>query len=352
MIKPYLFYIFGFVSILFVVACAKIDLEPPILEKTEQIQNITNKNGALCFRNAEVFIETLDQIISGEASLDLEKKYLFKSLATHVDEILDSINKTQTPLEYENFLRRNKTHIKEVDDFLLPAVESYAYRLIANSKGEYYINDTLYQVTPDHLFVTIINPKTKAAEKLKLLYACNNNSLDTKAEKVDIQIDERYENKASDRAVYFKMQTFFYYTHIAVGSKNQYTGRFSIQAYVQGSIARIIVWKKKWSSYNTRLFIDNLVFRFSIPGYPGSLYELSSLKFQGGDNRSYDSGTDVKSYTITFNDIQQYTFTDIIKQPEISLLRARARSRGTGDCGPVVNVPYYNTNWPILEQCK
>lgn len=352
MIKPYFFYIVGFTSIAFMTACTRIDLESPILEKTELIQDITNKNGALCFRSAEVFIKTLDQIISSQTSLDLEKKYLFKSLATHVEELVDSIDNIQTPLEYEKFLEQHQTHIKEVGDFLLPAVESYAYRLIANSKGEYYINDTLYQVRPDHLFATIMNPITKTSERLKLHYSGNDNKPETKAEKIDTQIDRRHENNDSDRAVYFKMQTFFYYTHITVGTRNQYTGRFSIQAYVQGDIARKVVWKKKWSSYKTRLFIDNLVFIFSIPGYPGSLYELSSQKYQGGDNHSYDSGTDVKSYTITFNDIQQYTFTDILKQPEISLLRARARSRGTGDCGAVVNVPYYNTNWPILEQCK
>lgn len=332
-------------------ACSSTDLEVPKLTKSQVVQDITNKDGTLCFKNTEVFLKTIEDLTERKIDiLDFEKQHLFKSLATHVDALFDSLEFVKTPQEYHYFVEKNRKFIKEDEGFPVPSIEAYGYSLIANLDGEYYIKDTLFQITPNHLLVSILDPKTKALKKQQLSYSFNTTL--TKAEQIDQYVNRKYFNNSRDRAVLLKIQTFFYYTVIPSSSTPLYTGRYSIQAHIQGFKKKLFQSGEPTAPYKTRLYLDNLVFRFSIPGYYGTLYELSSLKFQGGDNHCYDSGKDVRSYTITFNDITQYTYQDHLKQPEIYLLKTRARSRGTGDCGAAVNIPEHNTSWPFLNTCK
>ncbi|MGL4366656.1 MAG: hypothetical protein ACRCTQ_00010 [Brevinemataceae bacterium] len=317
--------------------------EPYSLNKNSTSYNdsISCINGMLNFTSPKIFLEFIKRFEFSSDGESISDKYGYTSIESIYCNLQEEFANINDSVNITKFANLNKKYIILDDSlFIQPRIQSYIYRVICNQDGLYSIGNTIYEVLDQDIKV---HNKTKNNKPLILQYAFAPQVLTKGDTQTNQYVKREYKNKQNDKIVGLNVHAFFYYSDISDNTK-KYNGTYKIQFHSYGKYRNFF---GNYKSYKTRIHFDGLVYRFRIHDNT----EKPKYIMGGAENYNLQSNKDVNNFYATFEHNNNITYSGYISQPIIEVLRVRARSRATGDCGVTVNSFPIN-DYRFLSTCK
>lgn len=331
----------GIICTCFFFSCQNDHLDNSHGYLAEKADSILCIDGMLKFRDSKVFINFINQINFSSDGEFISKKYGYDSMESMYCNLQEEFNNLNDSASLIEFARLNSKYIVLDDSlFIQPKIQSYIYRVICNKEGFYSIANTIYEVTDKNIK---IHNNVKSSKHKTLRYSFDPQLVTKGGTQTNLFATREYKNNKNNKIIGLKVQTFFYYTEINENT-NKYTGTYKIQFHSYGKFKNVF---GKYKSYKTILHFDGLVYKFRVND--ASSYPIYLMG--GHENYNFQTDKEAKNFYLNFNHSNTITYSGEISQPTTEVLRVRARSRATGDCGATVNSFPIN-DYPILSTCK
>lgn len=286
-------------------------------------------DGVLHFDSLEVITSLVDQLtkMSDEELFEWERSNNFYSLYHAVLDAEDDI--FSDSLLFESKLKKYKNLVYlDNDDVIRPYITAPFYQLLCNDEGYFYLGDNKHKITPKEVIVE--NPKLRSVERCSYI---TKKSMQPREEDIRFPLGTSSWS-SSDRRVTVNV---IYLRNIVMDKEDNWVGQQILHIWTEA-------YKKvlgKFRLYKTLHTIDLLGFYCwrGVYKIADGVYGTRTVRYEA--KGAGGSVGEIKKYGINFylSPANEWIPERLIRisDDDIYFIQVRAKTRGTGDYGAVIN---------------